>query len=181
MVSNNGTQFASDAMVIFLRKHDVKHLRVPLYSPVSNGLLERANTLLKDGTQTVIANNVNIAEYLQQTIWSFGITPHSTTGIVLFVLLRGRKPKSALNPTGLDEEIGNKCWGHVKMRQNASKKHFDKVRHVKDVEVIPGDWVLLKKPVKATKGQSKYSKPTKIVRVPRRAVLLEDKRWWNKF
>ncbi|KAJ1155917.1 hypothetical protein NDU88_008642 [Pleurodeles waltl] len=68
----------------------------------------------------------------------------------------------------------------VRGKQEKSKDYFDRVKSVKDLEVKPGDWVLVKKPMRINKGDSKFSQPVMVEKVSRRAVCLQSKGWWNK-
>ena len=47
IVSDNGPQFVSDAMLHFMKKHGIQHTRVPRYHPASNGEAERYVQILK--------------------------------------------------------------------------------------------------------------------------------------
>ncbi|KAJ1127119.1 hypothetical protein NDU88_005523 [Pleurodeles waltl] len=68
----------------------------------------------------------------------------------------------------------------VRGKQEKSKDYFDRVKSVKDLEVKPGDWELVKKPMRINKGDSKFSQPVKVEKISRRAVCLQGKGWWNK-
>ncbi|KAJ1143888.1 hypothetical protein NDU88_010190 [Pleurodeles waltl] len=50
----------------------------------------------------------------------------------------------------------------VRGKQEKSKDYFDRVKSVKDLEVEPGDWVLVKKPMKNNKGDSKFSHRSRL-------------------
>ncbi|KAJ1194482.1 hypothetical protein NDU88_003770 [Pleurodeles waltl] len=64
----------------------------------------------------------------------------------------------------------------VRGKQEKSKDYFDRVKSVKDLEVESGDWVLVKKPMKINKGDSKFSQTVKVEKISRRAVCLQG-RW----
>lgn len=57
VITDNGSHFTAHDVNAFLEGLDIKHIFVPLYSPSSNGLVERANRLLKEGLQTAVANS----------------------------------------------------------------------------------------------------------------------------
>lgn len=98
MVTDNGTQFKSHQMVKFIQDQGIKHLTVALYSPSSNGLVERINRFLKEGIQTALSGGLQVEEFLKQKLWCYHITPHSTTGVSPFQLLRNRVANSHLCP-----------------------------------------------------------------------------------
>ncbi|KAJ1206714.1 hypothetical protein NDU88_002115 [Pleurodeles waltl] len=101
---------------------------------------------------------------------------------------RGRDPVTDLRPTWLDDVTGlsadsvdlRQVRMRVRGKQEKSKDYFDRVKSVKDLEVEPGDWALVKKPMKINKGDSKFSQPVKVEKISRRAVCLQGKGWWNK-
>ncbi|KAJ1109304.1 hypothetical protein NDU88_006666 [Pleurodeles waltl] len=62
----------------------------------------------------------------------------------------------------------------VRGKQEKSKDYFDRVKSVKDLEVKSGHWVLVKKPMRINKGDSKFSQPVKVEKISRRAVCLQD-------
>lgn len=47
IITDNGTHFVSQKICSFLKAHDISHFRVALYSPASNGLVERGNKIIK--------------------------------------------------------------------------------------------------------------------------------------
>lgn len=47
LVSDNGPQFTSEEMEVFLSKNGVKHVLVPPYHPASNGAAERTVQIVK--------------------------------------------------------------------------------------------------------------------------------------
>lgn len=68
----------------------------------------------------------------------------------------------------------------IKCKQDVYKHDYDKRMHVSNKPLNPGDWVIIKKPFKVTKGQSKFSTPVRVVKVSCMAALLHDGGWWNK-
>ncbi|KAJ1212893.1 hypothetical protein NDU88_000536 [Pleurodeles waltl] len=64
MVSDNGTQLVSREMTDFLSRLGIKQEKTPLYSPKSNGQVERMNRFLKEGVQQAVASNMDVKAFL---------------------------------------------------------------------------------------------------------------------
>lgn len=119
----------------FAAKHHIKHLKVALYSPTSNGLVERVNTFLKEGVQTSIAMGSQVKVFLKEKVWNYHLTPHSTTGVPPFTLLRKRHPRAQLCPDWLRDTLpkNNHCFctiselvkERVTLTQTKQKSQYD--------------------------------------------------------
>lgn len=143
----------------------------------------------KEGVQTAITNNLDVFKYVSEKVWSYNTTPHSTTDVSPYMLSRGRKPTSSFSPSWLKNKMGGsndqpidlyKIREHVKERQRLYKENYNKRKHVKVTHLAPGDWVLIKKPIKVCKGQTKFSEAARIVKVSKMAVMLQNRGWWNR-
>ncbi|KAJ1184493.1 hypothetical protein NDU88_001299 [Pleurodeles waltl] len=62
IVTDNGVQFTSGAMVEFLRNSGVQHFRTALYNPKANGLVERVNRMIKECFQLASISRENLGK-----------------------------------------------------------------------------------------------------------------------
>lgn len=98
IMSDNGVQFVSNKMSNFLKEWGISHERAPLYSPRANDQVERANRFVKEGIQAALESKLDVFEFLKQKIWSYHITPNTSTGESPYFLMRGRHARSTLTP-----------------------------------------------------------------------------------
>ena len=73
----------------------VHHIRVAPYHPSSNGLAERAVQMVKQGLWKMTEGNLQLK--LSRFLFSYRITPQSTTGHSPAELLNQRQLRSCLN------------------------------------------------------------------------------------
>ena len=94
-MSDNGLQFTAAEFQEFCRLNGIRHIRVALYQPSSNGLAERAVQVFKQGfcQSSVGTQSDRIARFLFQ----YRITPHTTTGLSPAEMLLGRNLRSRLD------------------------------------------------------------------------------------
>ena len=90
LVTDNGTQLKSEEMTTFLKSNGIKHYNSSLYYARANGLVERMNRMVKEGLQAATQQGVPWQEAIQSRIFAYRTTPHSTTGVTPFSVLRGR-------------------------------------------------------------------------------------------
>ena len=114
LVSDNGTAFTSEEFSAFMRRNGIRHLTSAPYHPASNGLAERAVQTLKDALRKD-TGEVSLDSQIQEFLFRYRITPHSTTGIPPAELLLGRRPRSRLDL--LQPDIA----GRVRQRQTDQK------------------------------------------------------------
>ena len=95
VVSDNATTFTSSEFSEFLAKNGVRHVTTPPYHPASNGLVERAVQTFKEGLKRITAGTLNTR--LSRFLFSYRLTPHSSTGVSPAEMLYGRKRRSQLD------------------------------------------------------------------------------------
>ena len=93
VVSDNGPTFTSMEFKQFLQRNGVRHITSPPYHPASNGLAERAVQIFKHSIAKLTDRTNKIARFL----FTYRITPQSTTGMSPSELLLRRRLKSALD------------------------------------------------------------------------------------
>ena len=188
VVTDNGVQFKSEAMKQFLQNRGIKHYTTALYSPQGNGLVERMNRVIKETVQLAKAASIDAVTAVQNRLWSYHNTPHSTTGVSPFALLRGRCSSNSLSPAWVVERTkGNgRIPGldvvkeGVRKAQEQSKVRYDRKKGGREVNFEIGDIVRVRKPGHVYAGVSKFYPSTKVTAVGRHAVRVLDGRWWSK-
>ena len=95
IVSDNGTCFVSAEFEAFLASNDIKHITSVPYHPVSNGLAEHAIQIVKRGLKKITQGSMR--SHIVQVLFTYRLTPQSTTGISPGELLLGRRPISRLD------------------------------------------------------------------------------------
>ena len=128
VVSDNATTFTSDEFANFLKRKGIKHVRTPLYHPVSNGLIERAVPTFKEWL-TEGSINTRVSRFL----FKYRITPHSTTGVPPAELVFGRKLRSHLDH--LQPNLGDT------VRQSQARQKAAHDSHAKTQDFAVGDLV----------------------------------------
>ena len=123
VVTDNGTGFVSQEFEEFLRKNGISHVTSAPYHPASNGLAERAVQIVKKGVKKETTGSMDTR--LARMLFSYRITPQSTTGLSPSELLLGRRPRTRLDPTqprGLRESRRHK---RTDMIGNLVYEHFE--------------------------------------------------------
>ena len=95
IVTDNGTGFVSQEFEAYLRRAGIRHVTSAPYHPASNGLAERAVQVVKNGLKKVRTGSVNTR--LAKLLFTYRITPQSTTGVSPAELLFGRRPRTRLD------------------------------------------------------------------------------------
>ena len=73
-----------------------------------------------------------------------------------------------------------KAAKHVMFKQELSKVYMDKNRHAKPTQVLDGDYVRMKRPVKHDKLELTWSKTTfKVIVTKGRTLTLNNGQRWN--
>ena len=108
IVSDNGPQFTSSEFTEFCGLNGIRHVRVPPYHPLSNGLAERAVQTFKKGFKKLSKGSVQ--DKISRFLFSYRIMPQSTTGTSPAELLFGRPLRSHLHllKPNLSQNVENK-------------------------------------------------------------------------
>ena len=97
LVSDNGTHFKNQEMSEFTEKHRIKHLFIPIYSPKTNGIVERFNGTFKKALKKMRETNRDLDECLAEFLISYRNCPHTVTNTPPAVLMYGRTLRSNLH------------------------------------------------------------------------------------
>ena len=134
VVTDNGPTFVSEEFKTFMKGNGIKHVTTAPYHPSSNGQAERAVQIVKQALRSGEGNNVQ--EKLSKFLFTYRITPHSTTRLPPTELLMGRRPRSRLDM--LFPDVGRT----VVNAQEKQKKYHDNSKKLRIFSV--GDKVLAK-------------------------------------
>lgn len=95
LVSDNAAYFVSTEFKDFMNKNGIKHVTSAPFHASSNGLAERAVQTFK--TMMKKAGEGSVATKVARVLFSYRITPQSTTGLSPAEMLLGRKLRSTLD------------------------------------------------------------------------------------
>ena len=104
IVSDNGPQSLSRECELFMKVHGIEHKLTPIYSPQSNGAVERLSQTIKNLVQGGLKDGFQWKENLSNVLLAIRSTPHSTTKETPFKLMTGRDMRvklSTLQPPNL--------------------------------------------------------------------------------
>eukprot|EP00731_Ephydatia_muelleri_P032886 Em0024g430a len=104
IVTDNGSQFTSDQFKTFCDENGIRHVRVAPYHPSSNGEAERFVKTFKRAF-SAMGNEKDPVRRLQQFLFSYRNTLHSTLGVSPAELLVGRQLRG--ESTGVSEKTEN--------------------------------------------------------------------------
>ncbi len=95
VVTDNGPSFTSEEFREFLSDNGIVHVTTSPYHPSSNGLAERAVQTFKKGIKHTAGKTIQ--EKLSKFLFTYRITPHTTTGTAPAQLLMGRQLRTRLD------------------------------------------------------------------------------------
>ena len=134
LVTDNGTNFTSVEFEEFLKSNGIQHVKTAPYHLATNGLAERAVQSFKLGMKKLTSGTLEAR--LARFLFTYRITPQTTTGISPSELLLGRRLHCHLDflRPNLDTKI--------RQSQCRQKKTHD--YHAQDRNLQVGDPVLAK-------------------------------------
>ena len=109
IVTDNGSAFTSHEFRQFMQQNGIKH--------ITNGLAERAVQTFKRAIERM--PDIPIQERLSKFLFTYRLTPHSTTGVAPAELLMGRRRRARLD--NLHPDLAE----HVEHRQAKQKQSHD--------------------------------------------------------
>lgn len=95
IVSDNGPAFVSEEFQRFVQRNGIKHIRTAPYHPASNGQVERAVQVFKEGIKRSTAETLETQ--VSRFLFHYRTTPHTTTVVTPAELLMGRQLRTHLN------------------------------------------------------------------------------------
>lgn len=118
IVSDNGSCFVSAEFREFMQKNGIEHITSAPYHASSNGCAERAVQTFKSMMKKAGAGS--LITKVSRVLFSYRITPQSTTGLSPAEMLQGRKLRSTLDLIHPDRRR------KVERKQCIQKKQHDK-------------------------------------------------------
>ncbi|XP_026319414.1 uncharacterized protein K02A2.6-like [Hyposmocoma kahamanoa] len=91
LVSDNGPQFTSQEFQDYCRDKGILHIKSSPYHPRTNGLAERLVRTFKSRLSSSASDHLTLKRRLENFLFSYRITPHSTTGKSPGQLMFGRQ------------------------------------------------------------------------------------------
>ena len=95
LVTDNGATFTSSECKEFLSLNGIRHVTSAPYHPATNGQAERTVQTVKEFLKK--PSTESLEARLSRFLFSYRITPHTTTGVSPAELLMGRRPRSRLD------------------------------------------------------------------------------------
>lgn len=147
ITSDNGPQFyKSQEFIDFCRMYNIFHHKTTPYSPQANGEVERQNRSILKRLKIAYSENKNLKEELDEYLYMYTATPHSTTGRSPAEMMFGRKfnekiPTIFRNQHKEDDSIKDKDFEQKIKR----KIYHDQKQNAKPSNIEVGDQVLMKR------------------------------------
>ena len=136
LISDNGSQFTSEAFAVFLKTNGVRHTRSAPYYLATNGLAERFVQSLKQGLKASLSSGLSLHRRVCNFLLMYRSTVHSTTGVTLSSLFLKRELRTRFDLLRPDRE------SEVARKQAQQKDHHDRRSSSRKFSV--GDLVMAK-------------------------------------
>ena len=121
LVSDNGSNFTSEAFDNYMLSLGIRHIKSTVHSPNLNGQAERMVQTSKNGVNH-FEGVMNIQRKLDQFLMHYRVTPHSTTGVSPAEMMFGRKIRTKFDLLRPGETIADKVvTAQQKMRNSYNK------------------------------------------------------------
>jgi len=158
ITSDQGSQFTSADFASYCAENGIQHYTTFAYWPQANGEVERQNRSLQKIIQISQLKKSDWRKELLQYLLMYRSTAHSVTGRSPTELLFNRKIRDKL-PTLKEREERLE----VRNKDALNKAKSLKPGSVPLKEISVGDEVLLKRPFKTRKADSKFEEETGVV------------------
>ena len=178
--SDNGPPSASKEFESFLEHLGIEHRKVIPYWPQSNGEVERFNQTILKVIRIANLEGTNWRTALENFLFQYRTTPHSTTGLSPAKLLMGRTLRDKLPKATIPEDRATEAeWQQLLRERDAlyklkQKEYADTKRSAEYSIIQEGDEVLLKQTRKNKLDTNFEPTPYKVVQKDGNALLLEN-------
>ena len=134
VVSDNGSVFTSEEFYIFMNRNGIHHIRTTPYHPASNGQVERAVQIFKEGIKRHTTGSLETR--INRFLFHYRTTPHTTTGVTPAELLMGQRLRTHLDLMHPD------LMSNVEKKQEKQTQNKNKSSQIREVK--PRDSVFVK-------------------------------------
>ena len=108
IMSDRGTHFRNKLVDELCRKFEIKHKLLSPYHPQTNGLVERFNRTLCEALAKVSEKENQWDEHIEQVLFAYRTTKHSTTKRTPFLMTYGREAILPIDEMEIQENIFEK-------------------------------------------------------------------------
>lgn len=150
LISDNGTSFTSAEFTSYVSSLGIKHITSTVNTPSSNGAAERMVRTFKESLRHFKGEG-NLQKALDQFLFKYRITPHSTTGVSPAEIMFGRKIRTIFDLLHPSESLKDR----VLSKQFSMKKNFNK-RRPRTISFRPNDNVRVRMYGKGPKWQKAF-------------------------
>jgi hypothetical protein len=139
IITDNGTQLTGKKFLDFCDSHHIRVDWAVVAHPMTNGQVERANSMILQGLKPRIYNNLNkfgkrwIKE-LPSMVWSLRTTPSRATSFSSFFLVYGAE---AILPTDLEYGSPRTKAYNDQSNQTNREDSLDQLEEARDVALLP--------------------------------------------
>jgi transposase InsO family protein len=136
--TNNGTQFTGKKFLDFCEDHHIRVDWATVAHPMTNGQVERANSMILQGLKPRIYNDLNKfgrwwMKELPSVVWSLRTTPSRATGFSPFFLVYGAE---AVLPTDLEYGSSRTRAYDDQSNQTSREDSLDQLEEAQDVALL---------------------------------------------
>lgn len=178
--SDNGPPFASNEFESFLRRLGIDHQKGIPYWPQSNGEVERCNQTILKAIRIANLEGSNWKTALENFLFHYRTTPHSTTGLSPAKLLMGRTFRDKLPRLTVPKDRATEAeWQQLLRERDAKnklrqKEYADAKRSAEHSIIEAGDEVLLKQSRENKLDTNFEPTPYKVIQKEGNAILIES-------
>lgn len=176
ITADNGRQFISEEFKSYCNHNGIKLISTTPYWPQMNGEVERQNRSIVKRLKISQSIDRNWQDDLQDFLIMYRSTPHSTTLKTPAELMFGRNIRDKLpsikTPLERDEELADRD----KEKKEKEREYGDAKRRAKEIDIQPGDEVLVKRSIITNKLSSTFEPDIhKVVKRNGAEVTIEAK------
>ena len=137
LCTDNGSCFTSAEFASFMSQNGIRHVTSSVHKPSTNGLAESMVKTFKNAYK--VATGKDVQRKLDQFLFKYRITPHSTTGVPPVKLMFGRTVRTVfdlINPNNTDV-----VQYRVQNKQRSQKMNYDG-KNPRILDLYPEDKVM---------------------------------------
>ena len=127
VVTDNGTQFASELFHNVLNRLGIKHTFSPPYHPATNGVAENFVGIFKDKVNKIVKGGRSLEDAINIFLFDYRSVAHSTTGRSLASLIFKREIRTrfdVLRPS-IEHTVYDKQHAQIVGRNGLRRESFE--------------------------------------------------------